>query len=100
MTEKGRIVVKEINVVKDPTSPVPIHAGIVPIHKNHVDVGTALVHKNHVNAGTVPILENHVNAGTVPILESCVDVGTIHVHVDMLTGVRIPQRSNGPTMPL
>ena len=89
MTEKGRIVVKEINVVKDPTSPVPIHAGIVPIHKNHVDVGTALVHKNHVNAGTVPILENHVNAGTVPILESRVDAGTIHIHANMPIEVRI-----------
>ena len=55
-----------------PISLVPANAGIVPIHKNHVD------------------------AGTVPILESCVDAGTIHVHVDMLTGVRIPQRSGGP----
>ena len=89
MTKKGGMVVREINVGRDPTSSVPIHAEIVPIHKNHVDVGTAPIHKNHVDAGTIPILKNHVNAGTVPILESRVDAGTVHIHVNMLIGVRI-----------
>ena len=78
-----------IDVGRDPTSPVPIHAGIVPIHKNHVDVGTTPVHKNHVDAGTVPIPENHVVIATIPILKSRVDVETIHIHADMLTGVQI-----------
>ena len=85
MTEKGGMVVRETDVRRDPISLVPVHVGIVPIHKNHV------------NAGTVPIPKNHVNAGTVPILESSVDVGTVHFHTDMLTGVRVPQRSDDPT---
>ena len=54
-----------IDVGRDPTSPVPIHAGIVPIPENHVVVAT------------------------IPILKSRVDVETIHIHADMLTGVRI-----------
>ena len=73
MTEKGGMVVRETDVRRDPISLVPVHVGIVPIHKNHV------------------------NAGTVPILESSVDVGTVHFHTDMLTGVRVPQRSDDPT---
>ena len=97
MTKKGGMVVRKTDVGRDPTSPVPVHAGIIPIHKNHANVGTTPVHKNHVDAGTVPIPENHVNAETIPILESYVNAGTIHIHVDILTRVRIPQRSNGPT---
>ena len=73
MTEKGGMVVRETDVRRDPINLVPVHVGIVPIHKNHV------------------------NAGTVPILESSVDVGTVHFHTDMLTGVRVPQRSDDPT---
>ena len=97
MTKKGGMVVREIDVGRDPTSSVPVHAKIIPIHKNHTDIGTTSVHKNHVDAGTVPIPENHVDAKTDPILESYVDAETVHIHVDMLTGVRIPQRSNSPT---
>ena len=97
MTEKGGMVVREIDVGRDLTSSVPIHAGIIPIHKNHVDVGTTPVHKNHVDAGTVPIPENHVVVATIPILKSRVDVETVHIHADMLTGVRILQKSNGLT---
>ena len=89
MTKKGGMVVREINVGRDPTSLVPIHAGIVTIHKNHVDVGTAPIHKNHVDTRIVPILENHVNAGTVPILESRVDAGIVHIHTNMPIEVRI-----------
>ena len=73
MTKKGGMVVWEIDVGRDPASPVPIHVGIVPF------------------------LENHVDAGTVPILESPIDVGTVHVHADMSIKVWIPQRSDGPT---
>ena len=73
MTEKGGMVVRETDVRRDPISLVPVHVGIVPIHKNHV------------------------NAGTVPILESSVDVGTVPFHTDMLTGVQVPQRSDDPT---
>ena len=72
------MVVRETDVRRDPISLVPVHVGIVPIHKNHV------------NAGTVPIPKNHVNAGTVPILESSVDVRTVHANVSMLTRVQIP----------
>ena len=60
------MVVSEINVGRDPTSLVPVHVGIILVHKNHVD------------------------AGTIPILKSRVDVRTIHVHADMPTGVQIP----------
>ena len=73
MTEKGGMVVRETDVRRDLINLVPVHVGIVPIHKNHV------------------------NAGTVPILESSVDVGTVHFHTDMLTEVRVPQRSDDPT---
>ena len=97
MTEKGGMVVREIDVGRDPTSPVPIHAGIIPIHKNHVNVETTPVHKNHVDVGTVPIPENYIGVGTIPILESRVDVGIVHVHANMPTGVWIPQRSDSPT---
>ena len=67
----------EINVGRDPTSLVPAYAGIVPVHKNHID------------ARAIPILENHVNAGTVPILESRVDAGIVHIHTNMPIEVRI-----------
>ena len=66
MTEKGGMVVWEIDVGRDPTSLVPVHVGIITVHKNHVDVGTVL------------------------FLESHVDVGTIHIHADMPTGIQIP----------
>ena len=91
MTKKIGMVVREINVGKDPTSPVPVHVGTIPIHKNHVDVGIVPVHKNHINAGTVPIPENHIDVEIVPILESRVNSRTIHIHVDMLIGVWIPR---------
>ena len=73
-TKIGGLVMREIDVGWDSISPVPVHAGIVPIHKNHVDVEI------------VPIPESHVDTGTIPILESRVDTGTVHVHVDMSTG--------------
>ena len=88
MTKKGGMVVWEIDVGRNPTSPAPVHVRIVPIHKNHVDTRTIHTPKNKVDAGTVPILESRIN------------IGTVHVHADMPIGVRIPQRSNGPTMPL
>ena len=78
MTEEGGMVVWEINVGRDPTSPVPTYAGIIPVHKNHID------------ARAIPILENHVDTGTIPILESRVDTRTVHIHVDMPIGVWIP----------
>ena len=73
MTEKGGTVMWEIEVGRDPTSPILVHAEIVPFPENHVD------------------------ARTVPILKSCVDARTVHVQVDMPTEVRIPQRSDSPT---
>ena len=72
----------EIDVGRDLTSPVPVHTNIVPVHKNHIDVG--IVHTP----------ENHFDAGTVLILGSRIDVGTDHVHAGILIEVRIPRRSN------
>ena len=86
MIEKGGLVVREIDVGRDSINPVPVHAGIVPIRKNHVD------------ARTVPILESHDDTRTFPNLESCVNARTVHDHMYMPTEVQIPQRSNGPTM--
>ena len=57
----------------DPTNPIPVHAGIVPIHKNHADTGIVL------------------------ILENCINVETVHVRASMLTEVWIPQRSDSLT---
>ena len=76
MTSKGGMVVWEIDVGRNPTSPVTVNTGIVHFPKNHVDVGT------------------------VPSLESRVNAGTIHVRADMLTEVRIPQKNDSPTMQL
>ena len=50
--------------------------------------------------GRGPISLVPVNAGIVPIPKSRVDTRTDHVHVSMLIGVRNPQRTNDPTMPL
>ena len=102
MPEKWGIVVWEIDVVRDLTCPIPIHARIVPVHKNHVDAWAIPILENHVNAGTVHTLKNHVDAGTVhtpenyvdagtiPILGSRVDPRTFHDHADMPIGVSIP----------
>ena len=78
MTEKEGKIVWGIDVGRDPTSLVLVHVGIVPIHKNHADVGAT------------PIPENHIIARTVLILGSRIDVGSTHVHAGMLTGVQIP----------
>ena len=90
----------EIDVGRNPTSPAPVHVRIVPIHKNHINTGAIPIPKNHVDTRTIHTPKNQVDAGTVPILESRINIGTVHVHADMPIGVRIPQRSNGPTMPL
>ena len=63
----------EIEVGRDPASRVPISAKIIPLP------------------------ENHVNAGIAPILKNRVNVETVHIHTDMPTEVRIPQRSDNPT---
>ena len=66
ITEKERIVVWEIDVGGNPTNPVHVYAGIVPVHKNHVDAEATFIPKNRV------------------------DIGTVRVHAGMLTGVWIP----------
>ena len=43
-------------------------------------------------------LENHANTGTTRTPERRVSTGTVHVHVDMTTEARIPQRNGEPTM--
>ena len=43
----------EIEVRRDPTSPVLVNAGIVPFPKNHADAGIAHIPESRVNAGTV-----------------------------------------------
>ena len=65
-------------------------------------VKATLILKNHINAGTILILENHSEIEVTLIPENHVDVetGTVHVHASMLTGVRIPQRSDVPTTQL
>ena len=56
----------EIEVRRDPASPVP------------------------VNVGNVPFLESHADSGTAPILESRINTEPVHVHTDMPIEVRIP----------
>ena len=56
----------EINVGGNPTNPVHVHVGIIPIHKNHANAEATLIPENRV------------------------DIGTVHVRVGMLIGVRIP----------
>ena len=82
------MVVWEVSVGGNPANPAYVYAGIVPIHKNHVDAEATFILKNHVDAGIVLILEN------------CVDVKTVHVLAGILTGFWIPQRSDGLTMQL
>ena len=66
MTEKGKLIVGEINMGRGPISLVP------------VDIGTVCGHGSPVDIETIPILESHV------------DTGTVHANVSMLTGVQIP----------
>ena len=70
------MVVWEIDVGGNPTNPVHVHTGIIPVHKNLANAEATLIPKNRV------------------------DVGTVRVHVGMLSGVRIPQRSDGLTTQL
>ena len=98
MIEKGGLVVREIDVGRDSINPVPVHAGIVPIRKNHVNARTVPILENYVDARTVPILESHDDTRIVPNLESRVNARIVHDHADMSTEVQIPQRSNDPTM--
>ena len=76
MTEKGELIVGEIDMGRGLISSVL------------VDVGTFCVHGSPVDVGTVPILESHVNTGTV------------HTYASMPIRVQTPQTSNSPTMPL
>ena len=66
MTEKGKLIVGEINMGRGPISLVP------------VDIETVCGHGSPVDIETIPILESHV------------DTGTVHANVSMLTGVQIP----------
>ena len=91
---------REIGVEGNPVNRAHIHASIIPVHKNHADAKVTHIPKNHTNAGIVLILESHGNAEVTLIPENHVDVGTVRVHSGMLTGVRIPQRSDVPTTQL
>ena len=59
----------EVNVGGNPTNPVHVHAGIVPVHKNHADTEATLIPENHV------------------------DDRTVHVRAGMLIGVQIPREA-------
>ena len=63
MTEKGELIVGEIDMGQGPISLVPFDAEPIHIHGSPVDIRIA------------------------PIPKSRVDIGTIHVHASMLTGV-------------
>ena len=67
-----------------------------PISLALVNVGIVRIHRSPVDAKTVHIRMNLVNAGTVRIQGSYNNVKTVHIHESMLTGVRIPQKSDGP----
>ena len=94
------MVVREINVEGNPVNRAHIHARIIPVHKNHADTEVTHIPENHANAGTVLILKSHGDAEVTLIPENHVDVGTVHIHAGMLTGVRIPQRSDVPNTQL
>ena len=66
MTEKGKLIVGEIDMGRGPISPV------------FINVRTVRVHRSPVDTKTVPIPESHV------------DIGTVHAYASMLTGVQIP----------
>lgn len=70
------MLVREIDGRWGPIGPILIHAGIVHIPESHVDVGIVLIPGSRVD----------------------VDVGTVCVHTDVSIGVRIPRRSDSPTM--
>ena len=100
ITKKGGMVVREISVEGNPVNRAHIHAGIIPVHKNHADVEVTHIPENHANIGTILILESHGDAEVTLIPKNHVDIGTVHVHAGMLTGVRIPQGSDVPTTQL
>ena len=94
------MVVREISVEGNLVNRAHIHARIIPVHKNHADTKVTHIPENHANAGTVLILKSHGDAKVTLIPENHVDVRTVHVHAGMLTGVRIPQRSDVPNTQL
>ena len=71
-----------------PISLVPVNVGIVHIHKSLVDAETVHIHGSPIDTGTVHIQRSHVN------------VRIVHIHGSMQIRVRIPQKSDGPVMPL
>ena len=75
------------------------HANAKTVPKSPVDAGVIFILEDHTNAGTDLVLKNCVDKVTL-ILENHTSDGTVHVRTGMLTGVRIPQRSNVPTTQL
>ena len=66
MTEKGELIVGEI------------------------DIGWGLISLVLVDVGTIHIHRSPVDAGTVPIPESRINTGTVHAYVSMPTKVQTP----------
>ena len=73
MSEKGGMVVREIDGGWGPIGLVPAHKGTVHIHRSHIDTGVVLIPESHV------------------------DVGIVRIHTDMSIGVWIHPRSDSPT---
>ena len=73
-TEKGGMIVWEVEAKRALASPVPDNSGIGHFPENHIDTGIAC------------------------ILERRVSAETIHGHTDMTTVIRIPRRNGNPTM--
>ena len=81
------MVVWEIGVGGNPTNPAHVHAGIVPVHKNHIDTEATLIPENHVDAGTALIHANHADTEVILFPKSHVVDETVCVRAGMLTEV-------------
>ena len=64
-----------------------------------IDVGIVCIHGSLVDTGTVHVRRSPVDTRTVRIQGSYDNIRIVHVHRSMLTGVWIPQKSDGPVMP-
>ena len=81
----------------NPVNLACVNAEIIP--KSPANARVVLILEDHVDVGTVLILENHVDKVALTP-EDHADDETIHVRINILTGVQIPQKSIIPTTQL
>ena len=81
----------------NPVNLACVNAEIIP--NSPANTRVVLILEDHVDARTVLILENHIDKVALTP-EDHADNETIHIRINILTGVQIPQKSIIPTTQL